>query len=110
MALLNTSSSNLAEVAGVDEAMAVELQAAIRVQVEAAKEAAEARAEAVAEAEPNDASAPVTTVAGNSSTAKSVNHPPNGAVEENASTEVVDSEPAAEVKLATPKTEASRES
>lgn len=110
VALLNTSSSNLAEVAGVDEAMAVELQAAIRVQVEAAKEAAEARAEAVAETEPNDASAPVTTEASNSSTAKPVNHPPSGAVEEDASTEAVDSEPAAEVELAAPETKASRES
>ena len=107
--LLETSAANLAEVAGVDEAMAVDLQAAIREQVAAAEEAAAARAETTAEDETEAAAD------GDGSTAASeADDASSGAVGplgDDTSAEAADErEPAAEAEVAASKAEASRES
>ena len=107
--LLETSSTNLAKVAGVDESMAIELQAAIRVQVAAAEEAATARAESVKESDPNDASETVATAASDSANAKSLDEVPSDIVEKDASAESMNSESVSEQDSTAPKTEASRE-
>jgi len=107
--LLETSSTNLAKVAGVDESMAIELQAAIRVQVAAAEEAATALAESVKESDPNDASETVTTAASDNANAKSLDEVPSDIVEKDASAESMNSEPVSEQDSTAPKTEASRE-